>query len=894
MRDGARGGHVAMTDGAFCALEMGTLSDMVETCTAGRPEVECKTTPALPGFVGLGSAACRSAADRLNSVIESFTLGRNQRRGRFSCSIEGFMKVDSGCMEEASLLAEAFGHFVRGSFADCTMTTSTTTSSSSSTSATTSTLTTTSQAPAPTQTTVVPVQILWKGADCGGVLPAGVAELDRSVGNAVGAVCGAAEGAEAGLLGCRLASSAWHCGSLLGNLTVIAVTSSANGTSAPQGTVVGLLRKAVDAGAFVVSVQGRTLVATGVLPYTERIEVTYLGDLRAVAPDLAATGRLQAAVLAKVLAESGIAAARVSDVELFTRVPANTSTPAFGVRMAVRVASAADYLALAPQLSVLEGKKCTGTLALVFDGVALENTPPAPGCDAAGGTAGAPPRPTTTPNNAGAAGGGGQTVADSVVAVAVVVGLLFCLLCAGTALLAHRHRADQQSADNPQVVYANSNLQHDYLDTHPDNKFSRGAAGGSHYYPVHVQGTQSLAQQGGWPMHGAGGGRNDSIASIDAVRAQFDAANAALGRGGGQQQAEDEYLDVQRRLSAAVSPAHDEYIRLDEPGHAVDYAGAGANGLSEFEQAASQLALLAHQNARGGGSVRVGARRSSAREGAANGSAGHASLPAHHQFGGEHDGGGGQSRFYPEQVGEAGMMPDAGRRWSAEGPAQAGGEGQRPGPQPNPGNDGTASAQYDVATAPQSAPLYESAGQQAGGGGGGGGGGGRPGPGRGRAVGGVYDVAANTRASTQYDVAANGTGAVTGDDTGTPAASEAPAAAAAAAVDSTLDRRRAERRRALRTSLAHLSDKVIEYVHVMNGGSDDNTIDADEWRRGCEEEEINHAMDVLMAAFPEITSVDTVFQKLHRTGTDPVAPLNVLQIVSGFRSMSERVTLQLD
>ena len=113
-------------------------------------------------------------------------------------------------------------------------------------------------------------------------------------------------------------------------------------------------------------------------------------------------------------------------------------------------------------------------------------------------------------------------------------------------------------------------------------------------------------------------------------------------------------------------------------------------------------------------------------------------------------------------------------------------------------------------------------------------------------------------------------------------------------VDRAREKRRSARKDLLHTSLLHLSDRVMKYIDVFNGDSDDNTVDVGEWRRGCETEEIAQAMQGLVDVFPEIKSVDDVFEKLHPAGAPQQAPLNVLQIVSGFRSMSERVNVDVD
>jgi len=92
-----------------------------------------------------------------------------------------------------------------------------------------------------------------------------------------------------------------------------------------------------------------------------------------------------------------------------------------------------------------------------------------------------------------------------------------------------------------------------------------------------------------------------------------------------------------------------------------------------------------------------------------------------------------------------------------------------------------------------------------------------------------------------------------------------------------------------------LSNKVVQYVHVFNGGSDDNTIDIQEWREGCEgENALRLAMQALVELFPEIGSVDDVFEKLHKADAPQQEPLNILQVVLDLRTMSEHIAVALE
>jgi len=107
------------------------------------------------------------------------------------------------------------------------------------------------------------------------------------------------------------------------------------------------------------------------------------------------------------------------------------------------------------------------------------------------------------------------------------------------------------------------------------------------------------------------------------------------------------------------------------------------------------------------------------------------------------------------------------------------------------------------------------------------------------------------------------------------------------------------RHAALAVSLKELSDAVMRYINTFNGDSGDNKVSLAAWRKGCENEELAAKMNGLMAKFKEFESVDTIFEYLHtkktsKDGADVHAPLTILQIVSGFRSMADRAIVVED
>ena len=103
---------------------------------------------------------------------------------------------------------------------------------------------------------------------------------------------------------------------------------------------------------------------------------------------------------------------------------------------------------------------------------------------------------------------------------------------------------------------------------------------------------------------------------------------------------------------------------------------------------------------------------------------------------------------------------------------------------------------------------------------------------------------------------------------------------------------RSPRASQLHDVLAELSDHIMRHVHTFNGDSDDTRIDIDEWRKGCKTHDLALKFDMVMQKFPELKSVDMIFEKLHKAdAVDQRSPLSVLQIVTGFRTMSNRVNV---
>ena len=93
--------------------------------------------------------------------------------------------------------------------------------------------------------------------------------------------------------------------------------------------------------------------------------------------------------------------------------------------------------------------------------------------------------------------------------------------------------------------------------------------------------------------------------------------------------------------------------------------------------------------------------------------------------------------------------------------------------------------------------------------------------------------------------------------------------------------------------LADLSGYIMTHVHAFNGDSDDTSIDLDEWRKGCKTHDLARKFDMVMQKFPEVKSVDMIFEKLHEADAeDQRGPLSVLQIVKGFGTMHKRILVE--
>ena len=75
---------------------------------------------------------------------------------------------------------------------------------------------------------------------------------------------------------------------------------------------------------------------------------------------------------------------------------------------------------------------------------------------------------------------------------------------------------------------------------------------------------------------------------------------------------------------------------------------------------------------------------------------------------------------------------------------------------------------------------------------------------------------------------------------------------------------RSPRASQLHDMLAELKDHVIAHVHTFNGDSNDTTINIDEWRKGCTTHDLARKFDIVMQEFPELKSVDMIFEKLHK------------------------------
>ena len=606
-----------MTDKTFCALETDTLSDMVETCTAARPPLECREVPRLPGFVGMVSSSCRGTVDQLNLVIEAFTSGRQKRRGQFSCSIEGFITVDSDCLTEVGLLTDAFNLYTRGPFAACKMTTSTTSSTSTVSSATTSIAPSTKPTTVPSPAAItVEVGFLFKTLDCATAVdePSNRALLGGSLGASVGRTCSAVS------LTCSITDINYRCGSVLASLSLQVSSQANNGVPPNTSMIVNLLKSAVAAGNVSATIRGPapgnasgllprallTAVVDHQFPYAEELVVAYRGKISSVAPDIATIRRLKAAMLAQLIAVSKLDAAMISKATLFSR------DNIFGFTATVLLGTATTYIGSAPALRTLVEKNCTNALDFTFDGRwELKNAqnPDATSCTGMETTAAAGAATTTDSSVGQAQDGSDGEITDSILAIILICCLLLCLLCVGVVMLVYHNKQN----DDPVQVHvppgstmlvnsSHNDMAPNYLDTHPQfnsSKLGRGIVsmdeyvavqqpaafhrGSGHYYPTHAQSNSSLLTQNS-VLWGGGGDGSKINGNKSGSMKQLATSHGRSSRQGNHLQSAndefdattrmllqttkatdiDEYIDVARRSSAQYTSADgvDMYMRM--------------------------------------------------------------------------------------------------------------------------------------------------------------------------------------------------------------------------------------------------------------------------------------------------------------------------------------------
>lgn len=113
---------------------------MTRACVGAAPDYQCELHQAFGDQFGIKSQSCTAASIALNSIIEGYSNGAS--RGRFSCSLEGLLKDDSGCAD-VDLLNEILTFYEQGHFEQCegpTTTQTTTPITETSTTRTTTTI----------------------------------------------------------------------------------------------------------------------------------------------------------------------------------------------------------------------------------------------------------------------------------------------------------------------------------------------------------------------------------------------------------------------------------------------------------------------------------------------------------------------------------------------------------------------------------------------------------------------------------------------------------------------------------------------------------------------------------------------------------------------------------
>ena len=173
-------GYVMSRRGERCALQRDAINALGQKCGNPAPagagassSFQCLSAPGLPTGIR-DPASCGASVAALNAALQLFTFGASGD-APFSCSLEGWLKVDTDCGTAVGQLNGALTMFLGDrDFSDCTLTTQTTTPT-----------TTTTRA-----ATAERGGVLFAGADCSFVAdPLLKAPFEAAVARTVEAAC---------------------------------------------------------------------------------------------------------------------------------------------------------------------------------------------------------------------------------------------------------------------------------------------------------------------------------------------------------------------------------------------------------------------------------------------------------------------------------------------------------------------------------------------------------------------------------------------------------------------------------------------------------------------------------------------------------------------------------
>lgn len=353
--------------GERCVLQRDALNALARTCGSNggvatsedsSSNFQCLSAPGLPTGIR-DPASCGASVAALNGALNLFTFGASGD-APFSCSLEGWVKVDNDCSRFVGYLNAAVTSFLDGrDFSDCDITTLTTT---------------------PTTTTTRPASkessgFLFAGGECSFFdEPVLSAQFGTALAGVVEAACFAAEAAPRTTIssGCKVDSSSVDTVCVDGS---VAAFFKADVKFSDENVVFSaLLQEAVQQGQIIVELQlsrafswlpDRDLVAVSSYPAAATLQVGFPFPLNASIP-LGANDDLSA-----LLTESsGSFFQYVSSTRSSTFAGETGTGAVISTFVATSATTALGFAQYEESVASLTKASSAGTLSIAMSGVA--------------------------------------------------------------------------------------------------------------------------------------------------------------------------------------------------------------------------------------------------------------------------------------------------------------------------------------------------------------------------------------------------------------------------------------------------------------------------------------------------------------------------------------------